>query len=59
MNWSFLLNDLIEDVVLAREVGKSFTYSCILILITLVGWMEATHYQGMEVDTVNISRCKL
>ena len=59
MNWSFLLNDLIEYVVLAREVGKSFTYSCILIIITLVGWMEATHYQGMEVDTVNISRCKL
>ena len=59
MNWSFFLNELMEDVVLEREVGNSFTYSWLLILIALVGWMERTHYQGMEVDTVNISRCKL
>ena len=52
----FLLNELMEDAVLAQQVGNPFTYSCLLILITLVGWMEPTHYQGMEVDDVNICR---
>ena len=57
MNWSlFSLNKLMEDIVLAQEVGKPFTYSCLLILITLVGCLEPTHYQGMEVDVVNICR---
>ena len=57
MNWSlFLLNQLMEDVVLAQEVGNSFTYSSLLVLIALVGWMDLTHYQGVEVDMVNICR---
>ena len=28
--------------------GKEFTYSWILILIALVGWMKPPHYQGMR-----------
>ena len=57
MNWLlFLLNSLMEYVILAQKVGNSFTYSWLLILITLVGLMESTHYQGMEVDAVNVSR---
>ena len=57
MNWYlFLLNELMEDTILAQEVGKPFTYSRLLILIALVGLMEPKYYQGMEVDIVNI--CK-
>ena len=52
----FLLNELMEDAVLAQDVGKPFTYSWLLILIALGIWMEPTHYQGMEVDVVNICR---
>ena len=38
INWSlFLLNKLMEDVVLVQEVGNAFTYSWLLILIVLVG----------------------
>ena len=45
MNWSmFPLNKFMEDVVLIQEVGKTFTYSWLLILIALVGWMEPTSY---------------
>ena len=57
MNWSlFLLNELMEDAVLVQDTGNLFTYSWLSIVITLVGWMEPTHYQGMEVDVVNIWR---
>ena len=57
MNWSlFLLNELMEDTVLVQEADNPFTYSWFLILIMMVGWMEPTHYQGMEVDVVNICR---
>ena len=45
-----------EDVVLVQKVGKPFTYSWLLILIALAIWMEPTHYQGMEVEMVNICR---
>ena len=43
-----------EDSIFMQEVVKSFTYSWLMILITFVGWMEPTHYKGMEVDTINI-----
>ena len=45
-----------KEAVLAKKVGNPFTYSWILILIALVGWMEPTHYQGMETKVVNVCR---
>ena len=57
MNCSlFLLNELIEDVILEQETGSPFTYSWLLILIVLVEWMEPTHYKGMEIGVVNVCR---
>ena len=36
--------------MMAQEGKRPFTYSWILILIALVGWMEPKFYQGMEVE---------
>ena len=57
MNWSlFLLNQLTDDVMLVQEGKCPFTYSWLLILIVLVGWMEPTHYQGMDVEVAQVCR---
>ena len=56
MNWSlFLLNQLLEDVLVA-QTGWPFSYSWLLILITLVAWMEPGDYQPMAVDTFKVCR---
>ena len=41
-------------VVQAGE--RPFTYSWLLILITLVAWMDLDDYQGMDVEAVKV--CK-
>ena len=57
MNQSmFLLNQLMEDIVLVQEGRRPFTYSWLLILITLVGWMEPKYYQRMGVEVVRTCR---
>ena len=57
MNWSlFLMNQLVEDVVAVQAGERSFTYSWLLILITLVAWMELDDYQGKEVEAIKF--CK-
>ena len=43
-----------DDIELAQEVSKSFTYSYILIFIVPGGLMEPILYEGMQVDTINI-----
>ena len=56
MNWSiFLLNQLLE-YALAAQTGRSFSYSWLLILITLVAWMEPEDYQPMAVEEVKVYR---
>ena len=41
MNWSlFLLNQLTEDMVIVQDGEQPFTYSWLLILISLVAWMD-------------------
>ena len=55
MNWSlFLLNQLVEDVVVIQPGVIPFTYSWLLILITLVAWMEPNRYQGMDVKAIEV-----
>ena len=49
----FLLNQLMEYTTLVHEGKRPFTYSWLLILIALVGWMEPKYYQGMEVGMMN------
>ena len=56
MNWSlFLLNQLLEDA-LAAQTRHPFSYSWILILISLVSWMEPKDYQPMAVEVVKVFR---
>ena len=56
MNWSlFLLNQLLNDA-LAAQAGKPFSYSCLLILIALIAWLEPKDYQPMVVDVVKVCR---
>ena len=56
MIWSlFLLNLLLEDV-LAAQTRQPFSYSSLLILITLVAWMEPEYYQPMVVEAVKVCR---
>ena len=45
-----------EDAKAAQAGARSFTYSCLLILIALVAWMEPEDYQGMDVKAVEV--CK-
>ena len=57
MNWSlFLLNQLLEDFVAAQAEERSFSYSWLLILISLVAWMEPEDYQLVSVSAQNV--CK-
>ena len=57
MNWSlFLLNQLKEDAMLVQEGKRSFTYSRLLIVIVLVGWMEPEEYLGMDVEFAQVCR---
>ena len=50
MNWlTYLLNEFFTDVVDAQEKGKFFSYSWLLILISVVAWDELPHYQGVDV----------
>ena len=54
MNWSlFLLNQLLIDALTAQR-GHPFSYSWLLILITLVAWMEPEDYQPMAVEEVKV-----
>ena len=54
MNWSlFLLNQLLEDVLIA-QTGRPFSYSWLLILITLVSWMKPEDYHPMAVEAVMV-----
>ena len=42
---------------MAMQVGeRPFTYSWLLILITLVSWTETNDYQGMDVKAIEV--CK-
>ena len=57
MNWLlFLMNQLVEDVMAVQAGEQSFTYSWLLILITLMAWMEPDDFQGMEVEAVKFSK---
>ena len=50
MNYlTYLLNELLEDVINAQEKGSPFSYSGIFILISFVAWVEPPHYQGLDV----------
>ena len=42
-----------EDDALAQEGRRQFSYSLLLILIALVGWMEPKYYQGTYIEAVN------
>ena len=54
MNCSlFFLNQLLEYSLVA-QVGKPFSYSWLLILISLVTWMEPKDYQPMAVDAAKV-----
>ena len=54
MNWYlFLLNLLLEDALVA-QMAWPFLYSWILILITLVAWMELEDYQPMVVEALKV-----
>ena len=54
MNWSlFLLNQFLKDA-LAAQNWRPFSYSFLLILITLVAWMEPEDYQLMVVEEVKV-----
>ena len=54
MNWSlFFLNQLLEDTI-ATQNGRPFSYSLLLILISLVAWMEPKDYQPMAVDVEKV-----
>ena len=45
MNWPlFLLNQLMEDAVAAQANEQPFSYNWLLILISLVAWMEPEDY---------------
>ena len=46
-----------EDAKAAQAGAISFTYSCLLILIALVAWMEPEDYQGMDVKVVEVCKC--
>ena len=52
----FLLNQLTEDAVTDQDEEWPFTYSWLLILITLVDWMDPEDYQRMKVEAVKV--CK-
>ena len=55
MNWSlFLLNQLIKDTVIVHVKEQPYTYSSLLILNTLVVWMEPEDYQRMTVEAVKV-----
>ena len=57
MNWLiFLLNQMMEDAMLVQEGKRPFTYSWLLILIALMGWIEPTYYQGMDVEVTQTCR---
>ena len=57
MNWSlFLLKQLMEDIVLDQEGRIPFTYSWLLMLITVVGWIEPRYYQGIYIEAVRTCR---
>ena len=57
MKWClFLLNQLTEDMMLVQEGKIPFTYSWMLILISLVAWMEHADYQGMDVEIAQVCR---
>ena len=54
MNWSlFLLNQLLEDS-LVSQTWWPFSYNLLLILISLVAWMEPEDYQPMVVEEVKV-----
>ena len=56
MNWYFfLLNQFLEDA-LAAQTGQPFSYSWLLILISLIAWMEPEDYQPMVVDAAKVPR---
>ena len=56
MNWYlFLLNQFLEDA-LAAQTRRPFSYSCILILIALVAWMELEDYQLIMVEATKVCR---
>ena len=43
-------------MILIQEGKQPFTYSWLLILISLVAWMEPIDYQGMDVEEMKV--CK-
>jgi hypothetical protein len=44
MRWSpYLFNSFLEDYKDTQDWGFEFHYSCLLILIALVGWKEPTY----------------
>ena len=52
----FLLSQLTEDVVIVQDEERPFTYSWLLILITLVAWMDPEDYQRMDIEAIKV--CK-
>ena len=55
MNWSlFLLNQLTKNAVVAQDREQPFSYSWLLILISLVAWMEPENYQPMFIEAVKV-----
>ena len=55
MKWSlFLLNQLLEDVVAAQAGEHSFSYSWLLIIISLVAWMELEDYQPIFITAEKV-----
>ena len=56
MNWSlFLLNQLLVDALVAQS-RRPFSYSWLLILISLVAWMEPKDYHPMMVEATKVCR---
>ena len=54
MNWSlFLLNHLLNNA-LGAQSRHPFSYSWLLILISLVAWMEPKDYQPMTIEAVKV-----
>ena len=52
----FMMNQLMEEALAVQAEEWAFTYSWLLILITLMAWMEPVDYQGMDVEAVKV--CK-
>ena len=50
------MNQLEKDTVAVEEGEIPFTYSWLLILITLVAWMDPYDYQGMDFKAIEV--CK-